>query len=165
MRIIGKISENSDRLIYRKNVYFGTDSVLKLEYEGGKNDIVDTDFDFIMVMYANFLDFIIGDYVLSHYETNTGIPAVLENTSQRLLGRVKILELLLDRIKFVYLDATYYSKLRKLLREITNLLLQNKKTEAYYLLLNFAIKTKTYNYFVNIYNKLLSKKQIAYKLE
>jgi len=151
------------RVIERQNVYWGDDSVLKMKLEENRyvdGQKVDTDLEFIAVAFSFFLDWITGKYVLSHYETEDGIPILISKKPGRFAGRLKVLYQLLDRIK--KFDKIPKSELKEFLDEVSELIQKNDYEKAYDYMKYFAERYNVLDTFEKVKNKIINKKTFGF---
>jgi len=130
--------------IYHKNIYFGQDSLLKIDPLSGKPNKVDTVDDFLAVMYALFLD-ALDKSMLTHYEKPPYI-AVVRFNPKTFAGRVYVLHRLLAQDKLL----NQAPHLKKLIETLTDLVMKRRVGEVYNFLEKFAIDTQTIDLFQNI---------------
>jgi len=150
-------TSRTNQLVFHKNIYFGPESVLKLPDLDRDNPAkMDTITEFLAVTYALFNDFLIGNYVLTHYTTQRGNPVVIPLNSRTLNGRVRILFLLLR--KHPELRKYNTDSLKKFIQQIANYIKQGKRGIAEAKLLQFAQETGTLDLYYSIRRKILEKK-------
>ena len=142
-----------NNFIKHKNIYFGRDSLLKVDPLQGKPDKVDTIDDFLAVMYALFLDGM-NHVMLTHYEKPPYI-AVVRFNPKTFAGRVYILHRLLGQNHLLRKAPN----LKKFVEEMTDLIMRRHISEAYRILEDFANTTGTYDLFQKIANALQQIKQ------
>ena len=134
---------------YRRNIYFGPNSVLKIQLPLGDPTKVDTVDDFLAVMYAFLLDAATPPGLLTHYE-HPKYVVLMPRHPRTILGRTSVLYRLIDRIPALKkLDG-----LKEFIEKEVQLILRGKREEAIHLLEEFAIKTGTDRFFYDIYSKL-----------
>jgi hypothetical protein len=137
------------KIVKRKNVYFGDDSVAGIKL---KDNVCDTFDEYLAVLYAFFVDLTTPPYgyVLSHEEYN-GRPVLVRLTRQLLNGRIFVLNHLASRLGF--------NSMKRYVRTLEDLFLKGKvdllKRELY----EFARDTGTLDLLHFVVRKIAYAKQ------
>ena len=129
------------RVVRRKNVYFGDNSVLRLTLPSGNPQKVDTPEDLLALIYAWAIDFITGNGVLTHYESVDGKYVVLAPPTRYLLnGRAKVLHRLVSKIRLMGGDPRAW---HAFISRLSYLIGTKQKAQAWAALTEFAQQTGT----------------------
>ena len=137
----------------RKNIYFGKDSVLKLDPLVGKIDKVDTLDDFLAVMYALFIDAFTAP-MLTHWE-NYPYIGVIRFDPKVFSGRVAVLYRLLSTIP----KLKNLKHLKSLVQRLTDLVIHGRFNEAKQVLEYFVRNTGTFDIYSKIFSRIVQTKQ------
>jgi len=140
-------------LSQRKNIYFGKDSILKLDPLVGKVDKVDTLDDFLAVMYALFIDAFTAP-MLTHWE-NYPYIGVIRFDPKVFSGRVAVLYRLLSTIP--KLKKSKY--LKSFVNKLADLVTDGRFNEAKQMLEYFARNTGTFDIYSKIFSRIVQTKQ------
>ena len=136
-------------MIRRQNIYFGPDSVAKINPKAGRAlNKVDSVDDFLAVMYAFFLD-ALGGVMLTHCERPPYIIVTPPNP-KIIAGRLYVLKRLKARIP----GLKNTKGLDAFIDKMIQLILQRRKQEAYQLMEEFARRSQTYDLYLYVMNKI-----------
>jgi len=158
-QVLSKIY-NRKKLVYYDKVYFGSNSVLKIDPKEGKPNKVDTVDDLLAVVYANFLDIITPPGILTHYVAEDySFIVVKRPTYERIWGKTKILLKLVDNLR---IPNSLKQKLKDFIIDLTELSVKRRYNEVRYLLEKLASQTDTYDLYEYVRRKIESIKRKPY---
>ena len=141
-------------LRYRQNIYFGPNSVLKINLQSGKPDKVDTVDDFLAVMYAFLIDAATPPGLLTHYD-HPNYVVLLPRNPRTIMGRTMVLYKLIERIP----QVKKLQGLKEFIEKEVHLIVSGKRQEALQILEEFAHKTGTQDLYYMILSKTQEVKQ------
>jgi len=151
---------NRKKLVYYNKVYFGNNSVLKIDPKEGKPNKVDTVDDLLAVVYANFLDIITPPGILTHYVAEDYSFIVVKKPSYGTIwGKTKILLKLVDNLN---ISKSLKQKLKDFIIDLTELSIKRKYNEVRHLLERLAFQTDTYDLYEYVKRKIESIKRKPY---
>lgn len=147
-------------LVYRKRVYFGSNSVAKIDYPDPK---VDTLIDYKLTTYACLID--LSDLLnqnsfLSHLvwiKDNQEIPVLETYNLKTAIGRLMVLAYQLPN--YVRVRAYIPKKLIQLIQSLKDANVNEAKQLIYQTALDISQTLKDDRYFNYCYNKILEVKQ------